>query len=146
MFSRKYPDTTGTQLPQDWTDKARTALNTRFEAFKEQYEFFVYAEVLPDELVLITSAVKRDVLLSPITFFISVDISDQTSPKKSTKILGEMMDITELFFEETFEDENWSDYTPLWLETFAKEQNYFYKVTRENIYLTIEANKLLEGI
>lgn len=142
MFSRKH-DTQGTALPQEWLDKAKSALDSRFEAFNEAYEFFVFGEVYSDELLIIVSAVSRNIELSPISFFISFDVHENDKNIDQKQVLENMLNTSELFFEEVFDTDNWSDYSSLWLETEYKKTTFFYKATRENIYLTIEANKLL---
>jgi hypothetical protein len=45
--------------------------------------------------------------------------------------------------DEIFAQEEWSEYEPVWQELNYKKETYFYKVSRENIQLTLEANKLL---
>ena len=141
MFSRKH-QTHGVLLPKEWIEDTKLALDTRFEAFSQAYEFFVYGEVHEDELLLIISALSRNIEKSPISFFLSMDI-DEKKAKKSEKLLITMLNTSELFFEEVFDTDNWNDYTATWLETASENETMQYKVTRENIYLTIEANKIL---
>lgn len=145
MFARKHPEIQGTLLPTHWLEKASHALNERFETFSEKYQFYLYGEAHRDEITLIASAVKREIEQSPISFFLSSDLTGKESEKDYLKTLDEMLNTCECFFEEVFDDEeNWSEYTSLWLETQVAKKKLYYKVTRENIYLSLEANKILE--
>lgn len=141
MFSRKHPDKKGLELPLDWKEKSEISFNKRFEAFQKDYEFHIYGEIHGDEIVLIISGIKRSLELSPISFFISSDIKE--NQEHSEKLLQTMLDIAELFFEEYFNTNNWSDYHDRWLETEKGGESFLYKITRENVYLSLEANKLL---
>jgi hypothetical protein len=48
-----------------------------------------------------------------------------------------------LFFDEIFSNEEWDEFEPNWQEVSYKHETYFFKLSRENINLTLEANRLL---
>jgi hypothetical protein len=48
-----------------------------------------------------------------------------------------------MFFDEVFATEDWSEWEPNWQEVVWKDKKYFYKMTRENVTLTLEADRLL---
>ena len=62
--------------------------------------------------------------------------------------MDNMFDCAGVFFDQYFAkeeniDEIWDDYNLDWDETEFNKEKLFYKVTRENIGLSMEANALL---
>jgi hypothetical protein len=52
--------------------------------------------------------------------------------------------IAGMFFDEIFADENWSEWEPNWQEVEWQNKKYWYKITRENVSLTLAADQLLK--
>lgn len=146
MFSRKNSDKEGMPVPTEWKEEFIAVL---LETFKDQlpsdfHTFDAFGEIFENELLVVSCLYDSKNLNSvPVSCFISVDMDDKIK-KDPKKTLNDMMDLTGLFFEEYFQDENFSDFEPNWQENTFRKQQYFFKITRENIPLTIEANKLLQ--
>ena len=60
---------------------------------------------------------------------------------KSTQL--NFIDVVGIFFDQVFASDDWSEFEPNWQEVNYKDENYFFKLSRENVNLTLEANKLL---
>lgn len=54
------------------------------------------------------------------------------------------VDLVGLFFDEIFATEDWSEWEPNWQPVEWKGKNYYYKLTRENVSLSLEADRLLK--
>jgi len=120
------------------------------ETFKESFskknlKLSVFGELYENEIVLIFSLVNStDSSLNTISLFISDDISPTT---KLEKTVDSLINSSSEFFEtvtSSTKDEIDSLYSPRWQQAESPTESFYYKVSRENIALTIEANKLLE--
>ncbi len=144
MFSRKnYELDDGKDLPVEWSEKVATLFNQNFSehCLEQKKSFDVFGKIYQDELLIIISWLENENFNNyPITIFLSADIFNQ---KNTQEALDHLVDIAGLFFDEYFSDENWNDFEPNWKETLHKKNDYYYKITRENIALTVEADKLL---
>ena len=146
MLGRHEESTQSKPLPQDWQEGFISALNETYpdHSEKDGRFFDVYGALYESEFVVIVSYIhKADPLASPITIFLSHDlISDKKLMKKSLKnvvdLVGEILD-------DIFATENWSDYCVNWTENHFQGDTFYYKITRENISLTLQANELLQG-
>jgi hypothetical protein len=102
----------------------------------------VYGEIYEKEFVVVASYIHHsDQLKSPVSIFISHDILPDSKEFKST--LKNIVDFTGLIFDEVFATENWSDYNDNWTDNEYRGNNFFYKITRENLSLTIQAEEFL---
>lgn len=105
----------------------------------------VYGELYENEIVLIFSLMKKhDTKLNTISLFISDDITPTT---KLEKTVDSLINASSEFFETVSlsSEENLDDlYSPRWQKADSTSENFHYKISRENILLTIEANKLLD--
>lgn len=146
MLARKKSSKSGTLLPTEWVESLNRLLNETYqsECKKNGRYFDVYGQVYPEELLLVVSYLsEKDEYLAPVTLFLSSDpdqIADEEKVKETQK---NFIDIVGLFFDEIFADEEWDNFEPTWQEVTHKHQNYFYKLSRENINATLEANRLL---
>ena len=89
--------------------------------------------------------VGLDKFESPVTLFLSSDLNDKTA---SHKIMDTMFDSAGIFFDSFFateetEDEIWDDYVLDWQDAEFGNDKIFYKVTRENVSLSMAADALL---
>lgn len=145
MFSRKNSEKMGTTVPEEWKEEFVAVLTETFQKNipSEWHKFDAFGEIHNDEIVIVSCLYDSKHLNAvPVSCFISVDVDDKMK-KDPKKVLSNMMDLTGLFFEEYFEDKDFSDFEPNWQDTEFKKQKYFFKITRENILLSIEAEKLL---
>ncbi len=145
MFSRKnYAVDEGGNIPDEWKAKVAALLNQNFKEHCETQKksFDVFGKIYVDELVIVVSWLEdSDFNQAPISLFLSADIFEQ---KNTEEALKHLVDISGLFFDEFFSADNWDGYEPNWKETSYKKNDYYYKITRENVALTMEADKLLK--
>jgi hypothetical protein len=133
-------------IPQDWLDGLSLILNETYETQCKENErdFDVYGQIYDEELLIIVSwHHTKDEFAAPITCFLSAEPEQMSSDKKVKDVQKHFTDIIGLFFDEIFNDSEWDGFEPNWQEVKYKTETYFYKISRENITLTLEANKLL---
>lgn len=147
MFSRLNHQTKAVLFPKDWAEGLKqTLLNIYGEhAIKNEKTFEVFSFSYPTEVLLIISYVGLDKFESPVTIFLSSDLNDKTD---TDKIMDTMFDSAGVFFDSYFaaeenEDEIWDDYVLDWQDAELRSNKIFYKITRENVGLTMAADDLL---
>lgn len=146
MLARKKTSKQGNSLPTDWIEGLSRLLNETYKnECKLQSRYFdVYGQVYPEEFLLIISYIsEKDEYESPTTLFLSSEpshISTQEDVKETQK---NFIDLIGLFFDEVFSNKEWNEFEPNWQEVSQKNQKYFYKISREDINATLEANRLL---
>lgn len=133
-------------IPPEWTEGLARLLN---EAYKKECKqkgryFDVWGQVFSEELLVIVSYLsEKNEADAPIALFLSCDQSQMTNEQKVKETQANFMDLSGLFFDEIFSQDEWHEFEPTWQEVTHNHQNYFYKISRENINLTLDANKLL---
>ncbi len=146
MLARNPSSKSGNPIPQEWPESLSRLLNDVYKkecAAAGKY-FDVHGLIYPEELlVIVTFLSEKDEYLAPISLFLSCDVTDMSTEDKVKETQKNYIDIVGLFFDEIFSDEDWNDFEPTWQEVTHKNNNYFYKITRENVALTLEADKLL---
>jgi hypothetical protein len=147
MFSRLDHDTKAVLFPKDWADGLKQILLNIYgeRCIKDEKSFEVFGFSYPNEVLLIISYVGLDKFETPVTLFLSSDLTLKTA---SDKIMDTMFDSAGVFFDSYFaaeenEDEIWDDYVLDWQDAEFGRDKIFYKVTRENVMLTMEANLIL---
>ena len=147
MFSRLNHETAAVLFPKDWAEGLKQILLNIYgdKCLEDDKSFEVFGFSYPTEVLMIVSYVALDKFISPITLFLSADLSKNT---KSDEIINEMFDSVGVFFDSYFAksetpDEIWDDYVLDWEETEFGKLNFFYKITRENVGLSMEADLLL---
>lgn len=146
MLARNKKSTSGKVLPLDWSEGLARLMNETYKReCKEQGRYFdVYGQIYTEELLVIVSWLsEKDEYLAPITLFLTCEADQINSEKKVKETQENYIEIIGLFFDEIFASEEWNEFEPAWQEVTHKHQNYWYKITRENINATLEANKLL---
>lgn len=146
MLARKKNSKKGTNVPQDWLESLARLLNETYKSECKKFDryFDVYGKIYPEELLVIVSWLpEKEEGLAPITCFLSCDLDQMNTEKKVKETQSNYMDIAGLFFDEIFAREDWDEFEPNWQEVSYKNQNYYYKLSRENINLTLEADRLL---
>lgn len=146
MLARLKTSKNGTPVPTDWIESLNRLLNETYKSeCKQNGRYFdVYGQAYPDELLLIVSYLsEKDEYEAPITLFLSSDPDQIANVDKVKETQKNYIDILGLFFDEIFADSEWNNFEPVWQEVTHLNQNYHYKITRENINATLEANKLL---
>ena len=145
MFSRREHEIKAVLFPQDWSENLKQILLNIYgdQCIKEEKTFEVYGFSYPSEVVLIISYVGLDKFTTPVSFFLSCDLSKDL---KSDEIINDMFDSAGIFFDTYFakeESEIDEDFINDWQESEFNNRQFYYKVTRENVGLTIQADILL---
>lgn len=146
MLARNKTSKNGKPLPQDWLESLARLLNETYgsECKQNGRYFDVFGQAYSQELLLVVSYLsEKDEYLAPITLFLSCDPDQIANEEKLKDTQKNFIDLTGLFFDEIFADDEWDEFEPAWQEVTHKHQNYWYKLSRENINATLEANKLL---
>lgn len=146
MLARSKKSRGGKPIPQDWSEGLARLMNESYktECKKHNRYFDVYGQIYEGELLVITSWLSEaDEYVAPITVFLSCEPDQMNSEKKVKETQENYIDLMGLFFDEIFSDDEWDKFEPNWQEVTHKHQNYWYKITRENVNATLEANKLL---
>lgn len=146
MLARQKTSRKGASLPVEWLESLSRLLN---ETYKKECKdtdryFDVHGQIYPEELLLIVSYLsEKDPCSAPIALFLSCDPDQMASVDKVKSTQEDYIELAGLFFDEVLSSEDWNEFEPNWQEVTHNNQNYFYKLTRENANLTIEANRLL---
>lgn len=146
MLARTKSSKIGKALPHEWAEGVARLMN---ETYKTECEkigryFDVYGQIYPEELLMIVSYLsEKDEFDAPITCFLSSGKEHLKDAQTVTETQKNFIDVVGLFFDEIFNSEDWNEFEPNWQEVTHKNQKYFFKISRENINATIEADKLL---
>ncbi len=146
MLARNKDSKSGKPIPQDWSEGLARLLNDSYksEAKLQGRYFDVYGQIYSGELLVIASWLsEKDEYSSPVTLFLSCEKEQMDTEKKVKDTQQDFIDLIGLFFDEIFANTEWDNFEPAWQEVSHKNQNYWYKITRENINASLEANKLL---
>jgi len=146
MFARKTGSKNGKSIPEDWLISLGILLNESYhdECVKHGRTFDVYGQIYAEELILAVSWLsEKDEYIAPITCFLSCEPDQMRDDKKVKSTQQNFIDVVGIFFDEIFASEEWAEFEPNWQEVIYKEETYFFKLSRENVRLTLEANKLL---
>ena len=132
-------------LPNEWTeDVTKVLTESYFEQAEKDNKFFdVYGEIYDKEFVVVISYLHmQDHLMSPISVFISHDNLEDS--KNFKKTLAALIDLAGHIFDDIFATDQWSDYNSNWTENEYKNNIFFYKITRENISLSLQAEEFMK--
>lgn len=146
MLARMKSSLKGKNLPQEWPEGLSRLLNQTYSSQNKKAKryFDVYGQIYSEELLLVVSWLsEKDQSDLPITCFLSCSpeqLSDEKAVKETQK---DYIDLVGLFFDEIFANDDWNEFEPNWQEVTYKNKTYFFKISRENINLTLEANRLL---
>jgi hypothetical protein len=147
MFSRLDHDIPAVLFPKDWAESLKQILLNIYgdKCLKDDRTFEVYGFSYPNEVLMIVSFVGMDKNVLPVTINVSADLNNET---KTNEIQDDMFDFVGVFFDNFFaqeenEDEIFEDFVLDWEETEFNNKKFFFKITRENIGLTMQANLLL---
>lgn len=147
MFSRKSNAKDPKNFPADWIEGFSRLLNSTYKAdcTKNQRYFDVFGQIYPEELLVVISYLSdTDPSITPITLFLSCETAQMDTEEKVKATQQNFIDLSGLFFDEILKkDEDVVEFEPNWQEVTHNKETYFYKITRENIILTLKANELL---
>lgn len=149
MFSRLDHDIPAVLFPKDWAEGLKQILLNIYgdKCLKNDKTFEVYGFSYPNEVLMIVSYVGLDKNVLPLTLSVSADLTSET---RTDEIQDDMFDFVGVFFDEYFaktehsdEDEIFEEFVLDWDETEFNQKNFFVKINRENIALTMAADALL---
>ena len=146
MLARKKSSKIGRILPADWAEGVARLLNETYQSeCKQNGRYFdVFGQIYPEELLMVVSYLsEKDEYLAPITVFLSAGPEHIANTDKVIETQKNFIDVAGLFFDEIFAVDGWDNFEPNWQEVTHKNQTYFFKISRESLNATIEANKLL---
>lgn len=130
-------------MPEAWRKNLTDLLHQNYETQCVEFGkyFDSYALTYPDEIVLAVSLLdSNDPNAIPVTYLASSDLTEKSDPEK---ILDTMIDSIGLFLDQYFGNPDWDEYEANWSEVQFKGSTFFYSITRDNIPLTLEADRLL---
>jgi hypothetical protein len=147
MFSRRDHEIKPVLFPKDWSESLKQILLNIYgqQCLNDDHTFEVYGFSYPTEVLIIISYVGLDKFSLPVTLFLSSDLDEKTD---TDAIVNTLFDSAGMFFDNYFateksEDEIFEDFILDWQDGEFNKTNFFYKVTRENIGLTMQADLLL---
>lgn len=147
MFFRKYEEIMGIHYPQQWRDKVSETFNAYFseESIIKEHVFQSFGFHHIDETVIIISLVPFSEITSPVSLFISKDLSEneKKSERDFNKAKDNILDIAGIILKELIKDFDNLEYILNWTEYEFRKEKYFYKITRENIDLSIKTEEIL---
>lgn len=135
----------GKSLPPEWTEEFVGILTETYanQSEKDNRFFDVYGQIYDEEFVVIVSYIHHsDQMAAPISIFISHDTASDS--KALSNALKELVDLSGHIFDDIFSKDNWNEYIPSWTENKFKEHTFHYKITRENVSLTLQAEEILK--
>lgn len=130
-------------LPNEWADSVLELLQDTYrnELVDASKVFEIYGQLYKGEVLVIASLVDATNEAAPATtYFASMDLADDAD---HTKLLEGLVDSIGAFFDQFFADSEWNDYQDMWKEEQFKGTKIYCKVTRENVGLSIKADRLL---
>jgi hypothetical protein len=145
MLSRKEQEKSGIIIPEPWCQKVEGLLYQTYRAHCERDDktFHVTGLTYPDEIFIAFTYLDQNQLeKTPVSYIVSVDLFDQA---KAQNILDQIVDSVGIFFDQYFasSESDFDGFCPIWTEASLKNLDIYYKVTRENVRLTLEADRLL---
>ena len=144
MFSRKEREKLGSPLPDKWISEVSSLFKDVYgvELSRHSRRFFIAALAYPDELWAAFSLVPHGSGGLPVTYAVSVDLGPQSEPKK---VLDSLLDGAGVFFDGYFGADGGESggYEPDWIEAEHRGRRFFYRVTREDVALSLQAEALL---
>ncbi|MBF0207051.1 MAG: hypothetical protein HQK53_09195 [Oligoflexia bacterium] len=163
MLSRKKHSVEGRNLSPVWIDKLETILNQVYkkDLGPKSLKLDVYAQHFPEELLLITSLTSmHEHVTTALSCFVSVDldpstqtpgaetISDSSDLHNFERYLNNLLDASGIFWDQHFANIASAANGPVEFNTDWEEFNYnglslHYKISRENIGLSLAADRLI---
>jgi hypothetical protein len=146
MFNRVETSTLPLPLPKEWGEEFKQNLLKIYgdKCLKDDRTFEIYAYTFPKEVLLIVSYVSFDQHVIPTTLFLSADLSTESKPEKVMDTLCDSVGVFfDHYFAQTKDDEEFEEFVHEWTDEEMSGITVYYKITRENIALTLEADRLL---
>ncbi len=147
MFFRKYEEIMGIHYPKEWRDQTAISFGAYFEnhPIQNDHTFEAFGFHHLDETVIIISLVPFSEISSPISLFISKDLNEKerNSEREFNKAKDSILDVVGMIMKDLLDDFDNFQYILNWTEYEFRKEKFFYKLTRENIDLTIKTEEIL---
>lgn len=144
MLSRKHQTKLGNILPEEWRSKIEELLTNVYskECQKLGKSFQVHGLTYSDELYLSVGLIEdKHPENAPVSYIMSLDLDEKADSYEAN--LETLVDSMGVFFDTFFATPNWNEYVSNWTEASFKNIQFHYKVSRENVALSIQAEILL---
>lgn len=135
----------GKNLPAQWTEEFVRILTETYlaQSEKDNRFFDVYGQIYDEEFLVIISYIHHtDQMAAPISIFISHETTGDS--KELSKALKALVDLSGHILDDIFSQKDWNEYVPHWTENKFKDHTFHYKITRENVSLSLQAEELLK--
>ena len=142
MLARRTHNDIGQALPEEWISEYEQILTKTYadQCEDKNKKIEVFGHVYKNELLLGFSLIdQRDQSSAPYALLLSFEI-DQVDQLKT--IRKSAIDLAALFFDQYFFQKT-QEYFPTWVKEEISKIEFYYKITRENFKLTLEADNLL---
>lgn len=148
MLSRKEQTLRANFFPIKWTAEVKNLLEGLYKPQCDLNNLYieVFALTYPDELVLAVSLLdKENEIVIPVTYMASADLGEKENPEDTLNLL---VDSIGFFFENFFAsltspDQDETIYSSDWEQSKVKNKEFHYKITRENVGISLAADALL---
>jgi hypothetical protein len=140
QFSHKNEENSGTILPEKWVNQLSALIQETFPEMQNRKALY-WGEYFTNELLLIASIYNEATSKIPYTILLSIEINS-TQEKEIKKVLDSATQVLGVIIEDYLTSEEELEYVPTWTENQLQQQKFNYRITREDILLTLEANKL----
>lgn len=143
MYSRDLTNEKHVLIPGKDLSRFKKAVEEAYTEYfiQRSLDFELHGFLYPKEFVLnICIFSPKDLNITPTSLFCSVDLKDE-SP--SEKIINTIVDYIGIFLDEFFQVDSWEDYFQRWESEDFKGQKLHYRITRENVILSLKAEELL---
>ena len=148
MLSRKEQTLSANFFPRKWTAEVKNLLEGLYKPQCDVRDLYieVYALTYPDELLLAVSLLdKENEVTIPVTYMASADLAEKENPEDTLNLL---VDSIGFFFENFFASTESTDvdetiYSSNWEKSKVKNKEFHYKITRENVGMSLAADALL---
>ena len=141
VLSRHNEEMDGVDLPMEWLDELTHAVKSTYGNTLQSngYEIKTFGELFKGEVCVAFSLSSNS---GCITLIISVDLDPKKEPKD---LLDKAINHSSEFFDLIINSEGEDVFQPNWVKSELTGSDFYFKITREDISLTIEANKLLRS-
>lgn len=145
MLSRKNENSSGQSLPQEWIQEIEDLLNSTYQEqiSVKNLKFKIIGKTYPNEIFLSVSLLeKTKTSILPINLMLSCDINT-SDPLKN--ILDMMVDSIGAIFDKILDSDDWNDYQVNWQKETVTNIDLYYKISREDIELSIQADEIIKN-
>jgi hypothetical protein len=144
----KNHETLGTKFPKIWEEKVELSFQDTFNKDKDLTNAFyrAFGSINQNEILTaigLTCLSGND----PLNFsiFVSKEVTEEqmNRPKDLSTLKNDMVDILGVLFNEVLKEKEDIPFSARWEQYTFKRQEYYYRISRENLELYLKAQELL---